>query len=133
MSLIEQAAQRLEQLRRAGVDIPEDAPPVQPQTVAVDIETAPLATPKEAAKALSATDKTVANEQPESAALSKFVNVDLERLSAAGIIASNTTRSQLADEFRLIKRPLIANALGKGAAPVKNGNLIMVTSALPAP
>jgi len=38
----------------------------------------------------------------------------------------------LASEFRVIKRPLIANAMNKGAAPVTNGNLIMVTSALPA-
>ena len=40
-------------------------------------------------------------------------------------------RSQLADEFRVIKRPLIANAMGKGGAPINNGNLIMITSALP--
>jgi len=31
----------------------------------------------------------------------------------------------------VIKRPLLANATGKGAVPVVNGNLIMVTSALP--
>ena len=30
----------------------------------------------------------------------------------------------------MIKRPLIANAMGKGAAPIRRGNLIMVTSAL---
>jgi exopolysaccharide/PEP-CTERM locus tyrosine autokinase len=31
----------------------------------------------------------------------------------------------------VIKRPLIANAMGKSATPVENGNLIMVTSSLP--
>jgi exopolysaccharide/PEP-CTERM locus tyrosine autokinase len=36
----------------------------------------------------------------------------------------------VADQFRVIKRPLIANAVGKGAATVKHGNLIMVTSAM---
>ena len=36
MSLIEQAAKRLEQLRQAGVDIPEeDAPPASPLTAPV--------------------------------------------------------------------------------------------------
>jgi exopolysaccharide/PEP-CTERM locus tyrosine autokinase len=40
-------------------------------------------------------------------------------------------RTRIADQYRVIKRPLIANALGKGAAPVAHGNRIMVTSALP--
>jgi len=40
-------------------------------------------------------------------------------------------KSQVAEEFRIIKRPLIANAFGQGTARVKNGNLIMVTSSLP--
>jgi protein-tyrosine kinase len=40
-------------------------------------------------------------------------------------------KSQIAEEFRIIKRPLIANAFGQGAARVKNGNLIMITSSLP--
>ena len=40
-------------------------------------------------------------------------------------------RTPTADQFRVIKRPLIANAMGRGAAPLKHGNLIMVTSALP--
>ena len=40
-------------------------------------------------------------------------------------------RSQIADEFRVIKRPIIRNALGRAGAKVRNGNLVMVTSALP--
>jgi len=40
-------------------------------------------------------------------------------------------RSRLADELRVIKRPLISNAQGKSAAPIEAANLIMVTSALP--
>ena len=31
----------------------------------------------------------------------------------------------------MIKRPLIDNAMGKGATQIENGNLIMITSALP--
>ena len=38
---------------------------------------------------------------------------------------------RIADEFRILKRPLIANASGGGETPVRNGNLIMVTSAAP--
>jgi exopolysaccharide/PEP-CTERM locus tyrosine autokinase len=39
--------------------------------------------------------------------------------------------SQLAAEFRRIKRPLLAVAFGKGAVQVEHGNLIAVTSSLP--
>jgi len=46
-------------------------------------------------------------------------------------VTPNAPRAAIADQFRVIKRPLLANATGKGAAPVPNGNLIMVTSAMP--
>ncbi len=36
----------------------------------------------------------------------------------------------LGDQFRVIKRPLIRNAVGKGASQLANGNLIMITSAV---
>lgn len=40
-------------------------------------------------------------------------------------------QEELEDEYRRIKRPLIANAFGLGAVPVEGGNVIMITSALP--
>ena len=58
-------------------------------------------------------------------------NVDLSRLRKMGAITPDTEKSQVAEEFRIIKRPLIANAFGQGTAKVKNGNLIMITSSLP--
>lgn len=39
---------------------------------------------------------------------------------------------QIIEEFRQIKRSLLVNAFGKGASVLENGNLITVTSALPA-
>lgn len=57
--------------------------------------------------------------------------VDLGVLEASGFIRPGVPRSRLSDEFRVIKRPLIDNAMGKGAARINGGNLIMVTSALP--
>ena len=62
---------------------------------------------------------------------SAMQNVDLSRLRKIGAITPDTERSQVAEEFRIIKRPLIANAFGQGTAKVKNGNLIMITSSLP--
>jgi len=48
-----------------------------------------------------------------------------------GYITSEDEFSNLAEQYRAIKRPLLMNATGKGAAPVENGNIIMVVSALP--
>ena len=42
-----------------------------------------------------------------------LVNLDLETISASGLLVPNAARSQTADEFRVIKRPLIANAMGR--------------------
>ncbi len=52
-------------------------------------------------------------------------------LESAGIVTPNAPRSHVADEFRVIKRPLISNAVGRGATSLTHGNLIMVTSAMP--
>jgi protein-tyrosine kinase len=62
--------------------------------------------------------------------LSKKIHIDFDRLSLAGFVTPDSPRSAVADQYRVIKRPLLDNAVGKGAAPVKNGNLIMVTSSL---
>jgi protein-tyrosine kinase len=48
-----------------------------------------------------------------------------------GDIATEGLTPQIAEEFRRIKRPLLANAFGKGALQVDRGNLIMVTSSVP--
>jgi exopolysaccharide/PEP-CTERM locus tyrosine autokinase len=55
----------------------------------------------------------------------------LDTLSASGIVNPHSPRSQIADQYRVIKRPLITNAMGRGASVIANSNLIMVTSALP--
>lgn len=108
-SLIEQAAQRLEQLRQAGVEMPAAPPP--------------------AAQMDEAAQNPVSEAQ--SAPLSRSVEIDLAAMSQAGIVSPNAPRSQIADQYRVIKRPLISNAMGKGASAIAQGNLIMVTSALP--
>jgi exopolysaccharide/PEP-CTERM locus tyrosine autokinase len=61
---------------------------------------------------------------------SRSVELDLTAIAAAGIVTPNAPRSRMADQYRVIKRPLIANAMGRGAATIKHANLIMVTSAL---
>lgn len=55
----------------------------------------------------------------------------LETISASGLIEPDHNVPYLADEFRRIKRPLLANAFGKQSKLVLNGNVIMITSSLP--
>ena len=110
-SLIEQATLRLEQLRKAGVAMPDN---VAPRIEKASIKQEPLAPVVELA----------------TPTVSRRVEIDLDALAAAGIVSPHAPRSQIADQFRVIKRPLISNALGKGASVIANGNLIMVTSAL---
>lgn len=57
-------------------------------------------------------------------------HVDLERLADHGFLTPGQARSRLAEEYRMLKRPVLMNAFGKGAAPVTRGNLVMVSSAL---
>jgi len=98
MGLIEQAAKRLQELRRAGT--------------ATDPRAAPEAAPAAHSRAARLT-------------------LDLAKLAAGGFVTPDLPRSRIADEFRVIKRPLIANATGKGSTQIRHGNLIMVTSAVP--
>ena len=63
-----------------------------------------------------------------SAALAPPVAIDLERLAAAGFIVPGKPDSLLAEELRVIKRPLLANA--RSMTSMRHANLIMVTSAL---
>lgn len=130
MNLIERAARRLEELRSAGVEIPDDS-----------VSRAPLARAVLGVDALSPGLEAVPDDVPFSINAkrerasgrvhSRSIEFDLSALSASGFISPKAARSQLADEFRLIKRPLLANAFGKSAAPIRNSNLVMVTSALP--
>ena len=121
-SLIEQAAKRLEQLRGAGVSVP--VPQVPASTSAAAGERAVAAAPVHPAAAQAA-------HGDEPVASSRRVELNLAMLESAGIVTPNAPRSHIADEFRVIKRPLISNAVGRGAQALAHGNLIMVTSAMP--
>jgi protein-tyrosine kinase len=141
VSIIEQAAKRLEQLRQSGVEV--DAPPAADAAQGA-ADKATEAVPLRVMKELESQGPR-ADSRGESAptgapgvragevrgGASRAVEIDLARLSASGYIAPTAPRSRLAEEFRVIKRPLINNILGKSAAPVRNANRIMVTSAEP--
>jgi protein-tyrosine kinase len=112
MSLIEKAAKRLDELSKAQMP---SAPPI-PQLP----------------EALSETSIASNSElQFPRSSVSRKVEIDLARLAAGGFVLPDAPSSLIAEEFRVVKRPLLANAAGLSATPVRNANLIMVTSSLP--
>jgi len=127
-SSIEKAAQRLEQLRNAGAPVPDVVSPIAEALAAAQ------STARQQASAIvhpASPGAAPAPVVPPSKGISKSVQIDLTALGAAGYVVPHAVRSPTTDQFRVIKRPLLENATGKGAALVANGNLIMVTSALP--
>jgi protein-tyrosine kinase len=124
MNLIEEATKRLQQLEQAGIEIPSTTEPAgRDKAQARQRARAPSQVPR---------DKRLEPFLSDGAATGpNFRKIDFARLQAAGFITPTVPDSKLLHEFRVIKRPLIQNALGKSAAPVANGNLVMVTSALP--
>jgi exopolysaccharide/PEP-CTERM locus tyrosine autokinase len=134
MSLIEQAAKRLEELRRAGATLDEN-----PTSALVDSGTRPVTpTPEAVVRALEAQTRNTSGpaQSPllrtsRSPVHRRHVDIDLEKLSARGYLNPQGQNSQIADEFRVVKRPLIRNAFAKPRNEKRNQNLVMVTSALP--
>lgn len=65
------------------------------------------------------------------ASADRLMRIELDAMRARGMLTPDSDQHGLAQEFRVIKRPLLANAFGRGAAPVKNGKRVMVTSTFP--
>lgn len=130
MSVIEQAAKRLEELRRAGIEIPDGSEQRTNRSQSHNTGDAAVlqATPR-AGGTIANVGTSAFSRTPGSAPT--YVELDLVKLARDGFVTPDSPRSRVADEFRIVKRPLIANASGKRATPIKNGNLIMVTSAVP--
>lgn len=129
MSIIEKAANKL------GTT-PEPKPDIKPVSSAPEsmIEAALNKQRSTATDSIVAvpTEPVVATTAPQTElGNSQFQSINLARLHRMGVVAPDAEKSQIAEEFRIIKRPLIANAFGQGAARVKNGNMIMITSSLP--
>ncbi|WP_306476379.1 XrtA-associated tyrosine autokinase [Methyloversatilis sp.] len=132
MSIIEQAAERIAQLRKAGVDIGSSETatlPEEPARVSAERSVAPEIPAAEHASVTPPAPSSDASAEVDVS--SRYVELDLKRLDEMRIVTPRSPRSQIAEEFRMIKRPILANARGKGASPVENGNLIMVTSSVP--
>lgn len=132
-SLIEQAAQRLELLRQAGVERERGTRPGRrPGGSEATDKFTPVLTdlPMNPDSQRTLVANSGLEDSTGRSTHSPYVELDFGALAAAGI--GHAPGSRLTEEFRMIKRPLLRNFMGKGATSISNGNLIMVTSALPA-
>lgn len=59
-----------------------------------------------------------------------LLKVDINQLRRQSMYPTVTMEDRLANEYRRIKRPLLANATGRGVMQVDRGNLIMITSSI---
>ena len=72
-----------------------------------------------------------ATQQADPAASPQYRALNLPRLQEQGMLTHDGGRSSVAEDFRIIKRPLLRQARAGGADAVRHGNLIVVTSAMP--
>ena len=59
------------------------------------------------------------------------VVIDWSKLAEEGFVDNNDAKSQLAEEFRVIKRPLVNNAQSAKDNRIDRSNLILICSSLP--
>ena len=59
------------------------------------------------------------------------VDINWEQLAAEGFLDFNNTKSLLAEEFRVIKRPLVNNIQSAEVNGISRANLILICSSLP--
>ncbi|HEX7380543.1 MAG TPA: hypothetical protein VF265_00145 [Nevskiaceae bacterium] len=128
MSIVERAADRL----RAQAP----APLTGPSAAAREGQVPPVVTTVERAlESVSPARSTgigdaAASEERGSASV--VVSVDVPRFRQMGLQPTDgDAERRLADELRRVKRPLLANVLGRGPEPVPRSAYVMVASALP--
>ena len=126
MSIIEKAASRIDKQRQAAAPVTSTG---VASAAADTVLEAQLAAPAAAAPAPAAPPAAEAPARTRSAP--RKVDLDLGRMRELGMVTAAGGRTNLLEEFRMIKRPLLKRAFveqGPGANPA---NLIMVTSSLP--
>jgi receptor protein-tyrosine kinase len=130
MSIIERAAGKL------GVSTPPIPPVIAPQPRDVEEENLIEKSIQRAEASFGVEPSFVPRDADEDGPAtligSQQGHVNLARLRAMGGVTPDAGRSKIAEEYRLIKRPLLGNAFGHGGVTkIPNGNLIMVTSSVP--
>jgi exopolysaccharide/PEP-CTERM locus tyrosine autokinase len=86
-----------------------------------------------AEKASKTIDKIAKDEvkRAQKRAVNVKISLDYKKLADMGYAVPDSDNKQLLEEYRIIKRPVVLNAFGKGAAPIHHGNLVSIASSLP--
>jgi len=130
MSLVERALKKIQESRAHGPQT--SAAPVQAgsssHTIPLQQTRATPATPPSAAHQATRVSAVPTLEPLRPA---RTVHIDRDGLRHAELLPPLSQERQLAGEYRQIKRPLIANALGRGVPKLPNGHRIMIASAMP--
>jgi receptor protein-tyrosine kinase len=131
MSLVEQALKRA---KAKGSPLPlstsHSANSVQQNETRGVVETVG----DELAAQLSPASEEIIEPSPEITATVRplrFKEVDFERLRRMGYVPPANQERSIAEQFRHIKRPLLARVLGRGTARQEGATILMVSSALP--
>ena len=120
MSIIEKAASRIDHKRQQATPLPvEPTLGDAPAAVIVEVPEAPRAAQPGAAPAAAPSART------------RRVELDLSRMRQLGMVTAAGGRTNLLEEFRIIKRPLLKRAFAERGPKDNPANLIMVTSSLP--
>jgi protein-tyrosine kinase len=133
VSIIEKAAGKLEKEKSSAEQTLRDNPIISGQKVADEANIQSRASRSIRLEADSAQEPgpipAVASAVTPAQA-PRRITLNIERMRQYGIVTPDQGRTQIAEQFRVIKRPLLTNAFNRGPGMIKNGNLIMVTSAL---
>jgi len=134
MSIIEQATKRLEELRRAGIEVPAIASDVATRATGASPEGSDVNRPGATAAVVSLNGQLATTARATAAGVepraSRVAEIDFARLANQGYLTPHGPRGRLEDEMRLIKMQLVRGLKGT-AANDRRANLVLVTSALP--
>lgn len=122
MSIIEKAASRIDQQRQAAA--PASATEAERDVIA-NLE------PAVAAQAAATEAPAPAADSSTPRPGTRRVQLDLARMREMGMVTAAGGRTNLLEEFRVIKRPLLKRAFAERAPGKNPSNLVMITSSLP--
>lgn len=129
------AAPQVEASNASAAEVAAAAKPVAKAPATAEAKR-PVAKPvpgprREAAAARGGEAQAAGAAKPRGARARSFVQIDLVKLQMAGMVTPNADRKRIVEEFRIVKRPILNAAFARGENKIRNGNLIMVTSARP--
>jgi exopolysaccharide/PEP-CTERM locus tyrosine autokinase len=131
MSLVEKALKKLQESREAAAaSQPGVRRPIEPASLA-PLNGTPRTVPIDSPRSTPAADRPSAAPLPPRPVSNKRIAVSRTVLRAEGLLPPEHQERQIADQYRQVKRPLIAAALNRDEDAIRNAHLIMVSSASP--